>query len=567
MSEKSEKRLGARWPAVVMLVVIGLMAWRGWNTSETIPVSLEHELQQDVRIRRLTDECFIGLPFQGDTSDMIPVLVSKLEMGTREPLQAATRELAAIGAEAMPELRRLFDQCASDPFLQGVLKNVVEVCALMDDPAGLTILRSGMDHAADPLRMAAADGMTRHGMPEDYDNVFRWMDNSRNPSTKVSFCKALYAMDPDRFLADALKWLQMGHHADLYAQFCMHVTLVTDPVLAEAFGKAADFHDVNPSTRLYLIAPAAAQGNQILMEELLSIAQGEHPRLAAMALDALGRVGLDAPAEEALLHDQRLEVRLGAVGVIRSIRDLDRRAQLLRLGLADPAVEVRDLCVSELLLLGDPEARQHALQLLRGTDGERAAGIRRLRPAWGANPEAVSEALVLLKEELAANPQRARHLSLIQSVAMIPSQDAVDLLWAAESSLIGRVKGQAPFRYLCGQIWNTGPIGQAFLREQLIHESEPFRRLALIEWIWQDHSDQSREILLEAMLNEPAGADPIARPYEVLYLADRLAVMGPASRMAPRIEWVYKETTHIVVRPALQCMLWQWYGDMRFMRE
>jgi hypothetical protein len=150
---------------------------------------------------------------------------------------------------------------------------------------------------------------------------------------------------------------------------------------------------------------------------------------------------------------------------------------------------------------------------------------------------------------------------------MIPSQDAVDLLWAEESSLAGRVKGQSSFRYLCGQIWNTGPIGQAFLRDQLIHESEPLRRLALIEWIWQDHSDQSREVLLEAMLNEPAGADPIARPYEVLYLADRLAVMGPASRMAPRIEWVYKETTHIVVRPALQCLLWQWYGDMRFMRE
>ncbi|MAE45390.1 MAG: hypothetical protein CMJ86_00710 [Planctomycetes bacterium] len=567
MSDFIKQSQGTRWPVVILFAVLSLVLWRGWRDPAEVLVPLADQLESDLRIRRLTDDCYIGLPFQGDTSNMIPVLVSKLEMGLREPLQAATRELAAIGAPAVPELRRLFDQCSSDPYLQGVLKNVVEVCALMEDPAGLPILRSGLDHAAEPLRMAAADGMTRHGLAEDYEYVLRWVNASKNTSTKVTYCKALRAMDPGRFLGDFLGWLEMGQHADLYGYLSVYATTVIDPERAKAFARAGDFHDVDSASRIYLIAPAAALGNSVLLEELLASAQGEHASRAALALDALGKVGVFAPAEEALLHDQRMEVRLSAVGVLRTIEDLSERKRLLRLGLADQVVEVRDLCLEELLMLGDPEARQRTLQLLRGTDGERGQGIKRLRRAWTANPEALDEALALLTDELAANPQRARHLSLLQAVAMIPSRAAVDVLWEQELALTGRVKGLGPFRYLCGQIWNTGPIGQAFLRTRLAQESDPFRRLDLIQWIWQDRTDESREVLLEALLNQPAGADPVARPYEVLYLADRLAVMGPASRMAPRIEWAYKESTHVVVRPALQCLLWQWYGDTRFMRE
>mgnify|MGYP000208479543 CR=1 FL=1 len=73
--------------------------------------------------------------------------------------------------------------------------------------------------------------------------------------------------------------------------------------------------------------------------------------------------------------------------------------------------------------------------------------------------------------------------------------------------------------------------------------------------------------LLEALLEPIDDLDPDARPLEILYLADRLAVMGPADVVAPRIEWVYKESTDPVARPALQCLLWQWFGDTRFMRN
>jgi hypothetical protein len=119
----------------------------------------------------------------------------------------------------------------------------------------------------------------------------------------------------------------------------------------------------------------------------------------------------------------------------------------------------------------------------------------------------------------------------------------------------GFIKGLDSFRWLVGQVWNTGPVGHGLLRDQLLIEEDPFRRLSLIEFVWQDHSDTSRDLLLE-MLEEDH-----RHPFERLYLADRCTRLGPASRVASVIKRVYLELTHIQVRPALQCMLWIWYGQ------
>ena len=125
-----------------------------------------------------------------------------------------------------------------------------------------------------------------------------------------------------------------------------------------------------------------------------------------------------------------------------------------------------------------------------------------------------------------------------------------------------------PHRFICGLSWNTGEAGRALLRSRLGSETDPERRLDLIEWIWQDRSEASRETLLAAMLEPVEGLDADVRPLEVLYLADRLAVMGPADVVAPpdRVGLQGSPPTP-VVRPALQCLLWQWFGDTRFMRN
>jgi len=551
---------------VVLGVLVGAALWS--SGSEPAPaLSSRERLLGDPRVRRLTDDCGIGLAFNEDTSDLVPVLVSKLEMGMLEPLQMATRELARIGAPAVPELQRLYDRAAATAFLQGVVKNVVEVCALMEDPAGLSILRSTLSHASEPLRLAAADGMSRHGEAEDYDRVLGWVQGASSTTARLTYARALRGMDQDRFVEDLLRWLEMGHHSDIYAQVADVATEVVPGPAVARLAEAAGFHDVTPAARLYLIAPAARDGDALLLEELLATAQGEHPGRASLALDALARIGSTGALVEVLTNDLRLDVRLSVLGSVERIEDEAAALELLRLGLQDPEPRVREVALEALVGRGDAEARSRAIQLLRGTQAEREQGIDALRVAWDANPGAEVEALALLEPLVRAARDRGARIALLQTLSHVPSTAAAELLWEQVEAFEGKVKGVTPHRFVCGLSWNTGEPGRALLRTRLRTETDPERRLDLIEWIWQDRSEASRETLLEALLEPIDGLDPDARPLEVLYLADRLAVMGPADVVAPRIEWVYKESTDPVVRPALQCLLWQWFGDTRFMRN
>lgn len=559
--------LGAKLLALgVLAALVGGALWSS-GRDEAPALSARDRLLGDPRVRRLTDDCGIGFAFNEDTSDLIPVLVSKLEMGMLEPLQMATRELARIGAPAVPELQRLYDRAAATEFLQGVVKNVVEVCALMEDPAGLEILRSTMNHASEPLRLAAADGMTRHGRPEDYERVLGWVRGASSPAARVTYAKALRAMDPDRFVLDLIEWLEKGHLADLYPQVADAACDVPPGELPARLAAAAGYHDVTPAARLYLIAPAARDGDALLLEELLAAAQGEHPGRAAIALDALARIGATEPLEEVLTHDLRLEVRLSVLGSVERVEDPEVALRLLRIGLQDPEPRAREVALQLLVARGDAEARSRALSLLRGTQAEREQGMDALRLAWAANPGADDEAFELLAPLVRGARDRGERIALMQSLSHVPTTEAAELLWSQITEFEGEVKGVTPHRFVCGLSWNTGEAGRESLRSRLSSELDPLRRLDLIEWIWQDRSEASRETLLEALLEPLEGLDAEARPLEVLYLADRLAVMGPAEVVAPRIEWAYKESTDPIVRPALQCLLWQWFGDQRFMRE
>ena len=55
--------------------------------------------------------------------------------------------------------------------------------------------------------------------------------------------------------------------------------------------------------------------------------------------------------------------------------------------------------------------------------------------------------------------------------------------------------------------------------------------------------------------------DESIHPYERLYAADRAIRIGPASRVAPALKRAYQACTDPRLRPALQCLLWTWYGQ------
>jgi len=49
-------------------------------------------------------------------------------------------------------------------------------------------------------------------------------------------------------------------------------------------------------------------------------------------------------------------------------------------------------------------------------------------------------------------------------------------------------------------------------------------------------------------------------PPELLYAAQQLASMGPAERVAPRLKRLALTVDDRLIRPALNNLLWNWYG-------
>lgn len=280
----------------------------------------------------------------------------------------------------------------------------------------------------------------------------------------------------------------------------------------------------------------------------------QHAGQRQLAVQALAAVGLVRDTHR-LLSDPHAGVRkLVAAKLIEE----DPTAEIdgwLALGLDDSHNDVRELCLVALVERGDPRAIHQALDLLDGHLGERDRGISALRAGWERNPESRGLALERLLRISRSQGSAPGQIATLQTLSLIPLRAAGEYLLDYGERTSGRIKGLAAYRWCVGQIFNTGPVGRELLRARLESETDPFRRLSLIEYIWQDRSREARECLMGILL------DDTLNPWERLYAGDRLTTIGPAGAVAPVLKRVYLSITHLRVRPALQCMLWTWYGQ------
>ena len=109
-------------------------------------------------------------------------------------------------------------------------------------------------------------------------------------------------------------------------------------------------------------------------------------------------------------------------------------------------------------------------------------------------------------------------------------------------------------RWLLMQASNTGPAGIELLRERWRTETELGARFDLLWSASLGHDQGTREFLLEVLEAERSA------PHERLYAAERLAREGPASVVAPRIKRANLRMRDPIFRPAMNCLLWRWYG-------
>jgi HEAT repeat protein len=566
MSDVTTNDGGSRtglWLAGGLVLLLGGLGLRSYLQEDpVVELTLEERYKRDWRLTHFSFAgCAFGRTFDADTSDMLPVLVGKLDgRGGVASLQYAKREVAAAGEAAIPHLTRLFDEVDHDAFRQGVAQNVVEVVNQMDEGWGLPILRRAMEHPEEGVLLKAVAGLRRFGEPADYDLVLGRFEMARTATTRLDLVAALVELDHDRLVDDFLKWLEWGYHGDVYKYVAPHVCTVTSPDRIASLRERASGAAIGPLVRTYLIAPSARDGDLISLEEILDRSNGPALQLAIGAIKALGLVGLGDRAAKPFRDHASHEVRLAAAEVLVGYAQEDEVARtamlpILERGLEDPSPEVRKFVREALLRQGHEPTLAACLQDLRGHPTLRGEAIAALHKTWDVLPDAPDRALAILEAKAAEPLPLKERIGLCSAIGLVPRRAAAELLFAQEDQLPEAVGGVERYHYLCGQVFNTGEPGRALLREKLATETDPFRRLGLISFVWQDHEDVSRETLIEAFL------DTDRNPFERLLVAELLIKLGPAQRVAPMIKRAYLEITHPDVRPAMQCLLWAHFGD------
>ena len=543
------------------VLVLGAIVWAGLRSSagEAPEVlTLEERYQQDERVDPLLYNSPFKRTFDAQVAYMVPLWVSKLEHGTKEPLRQAKKELGVAGATAVPELTNLWDEIsgsADGKWRTGVLENILQACNNMSGPEALPLLRKALGHAAGSVRLAALPALATHGDASDYDLVAIWLPVLGSGDIKSEYTTTMKALDPSRFNDDVISWFRSGQHPEVWPYLALDAADCRDPEQAKEFKSLAPLRD--DKFVPFLMAPSAALGDYDALQELLTRLNHERPGTRQFAIQALGAIGM-TEALAPLIHDEHAGVRRL---VVQELVDnpSETGSEYLRDATKDLDPSVRKTALKELVLRGHELTVAEALTMLEGSLSERTLAIDALRHAWDVNPGSAERAYASLlsvwqREEL---DPRAR-MSVLESLSHVQLEESAAFLMDFGRQYEGLLKGRTAHRLVCGMLWNTGTPGRDLMREALKTETDPFRRLDLIEFIWQDHSVASREALLGVLLDESRS------PYERLYAADRLARIGPAEVVAPALKRVYTQNTHREVRPAMQTLLWTWYGQHDF---
>src|SRR5262245_31111240 len=100
----------------VALLAAAVVSFALWKRGEApAPAPPADPRLSDVRLAELLEPCVQGGFYDKSLSDVVPILIEKLQRGGGEPLKRAKEELGAAGEEGGRALARLFDQYFSDP--------------------------------------------------------------------------------------------------------------------------------------------------------------------------------------------------------------------------------------------------------------------------------------------------------------------------------------------------------------------------------------------------------------------------------------------------------------------
>jgi hypothetical protein len=514
-------------------------------------VSEEASWSGDPRLRPLLDPCPPRGHFDADTSHLLPVLVAKLSSGQLEVVRHLREELAAQGDLAVGALDREIRSRYTDRLGIPVLRNALGVLRLSDSPLGREVLARCLEHPHEDVRAQAVRGLVRHGTPAEYDALLALLPIS-SPQLRTTLTEALWTADSGRLSAALADWVAAVENGDLWRTVAraMAADGAGDAVALEPLLEA-----VLPSdTRPFVLAAAARGGSDAALDELRDLLGDDDPQRRTWALEAVELAGRPELAVS-LVDDPDESLRTLAASLLASANEGTEVAAALRAGLGDASRSVRQASLTSLLALGDEGAAEVALSMLGGGLREMEIALLSLRDHWTRHPGLEDEALAILARRLddAAGESLEGRQALFQAVGQLPSEEGARLLLERARSEPGGLHRMSAHRWLVRQAGNTAQ-GRAVLARGWWEEDDTARRLDVIEAVAFGSDESARAFLLAVLRAERTS------PPEVLYAADRLVRLGPAEEVAPVLKRRALALTDPRVRPALQCLLWRWYG-------
>jgi hypothetical protein len=544
--------LSARRPLASLLFCAALAGCGG--SGETAPPA--YDVRADPRIAPLGEGCARSDYYDRNVADVIPILVEKLATGELDPLRRAKEELAALGSAAIPEVRRFLEQHYTEPHGIPYVSNALDVLKQSQAPEARAILLRCLEHPGDSIRLSAVQGLRLgHAEPEDFDVLERHL-LLEIPEQRHQVALALHTADPARAEDLYLAWIRAGELPGLQRYVAPLLAASARPETQAAAAEV--FPAADPAVRAFVAAAAARAGDAAALAFLaaeLGAGQG-NPERRMTAVTAAVQAGLEPLLAEALARDQDPEVRAVAAGGLGAGALGDDARSALRYALDDLSARVRAAALDALVGRGDPVAIDRVLgQLGGGTASlqEAMSALLRHLPEDPALAERALDRLLELDalEEFLPLQQRA---STLKSIGQVPSARAARFLRdLARAHLADEVEGLPAHEWLMIQAANTGDAGRSLLLGELATETDPRRRLDLL---WSGSAARTDATRSELALLLDSGH---LSPEELLFVSDRLARLGPAAEMAPRLKRAAARVEDPRVRLALNCLLWRWY--------
>lgn len=513
------------------------------------------DLVKDDRVAHLIGGCARNEPFLGDTSDPLPILVANLSFAQPDMLRAAREELAAYGERALPELRRVFDASFGSAYLGQRVQNVVEVLGLMRTDKGRDMILRALAHPEETVRKSAARAIQQHARPDDYDVLLPGLAGSGHDS-QGDFALALVAADRSRVEHQLGTWIVAGEPKSLVDLLATHLCTTRDREVTAEWKKLLP--SLDGKLRVFLQAAVANEPDEAALAELRTwLFDTTKPARRQLVAAALVKVGLSRELAPLLLKtDPDDALRKSAVDAASQAEYGKETRELLQAALADPLPDVRDIALVALCAHEDPAALDAAFEFLKGARPEFESALKALRVPLARNPDLARRAFDTLTKlhtgEIGTGLVDER--TVIRAIGQVPLVESARYVMQIGEKAEGVIQGLPAHRWYAQAAGNSGSAGLAYLRERWKTENDPSRRMDLIMAGSFEKSDAVRAFLVEAL------ESPRSTPIEALYAADRLARIGPMEFTAPILKRAALTMKDKDARPAMNCLLWTWFG-------